>query len=721
MSSAISEALKKNPRAAIDLALISFVSLYLELLIIRWLSSEIRIFAYFKNIPLLACLFGLGLGMALSGSKRKLFRFFPICFALLAAIISFAEPLNLVHVTFINPLESYLPGDFINESVNAGGSMINRLKLFVPGLLLLIGIFYLIVLTFTALGQRLGQLLDEFEPLVAYSINVFASILGIGAFTMVSAYGWRPEYWVLLGIVIAAWFYRKAPVQILVLCIAFAIPLLFTPKDIRWSPYYRLSLTETVLPGDEDHPPAKYGYDIRVNYDSIQGAYDNSPETLAKLSDKQRKIALDYYDTPYAILEKPPGSVLILAAGSGNDVAAALRAGAEKIDAVDIDPEIVNIGKELHPEKPYANKNVHVYVDDARSFMSRSDKQYDLIVFSYLDSHTALSSMSSIRLDNYVYTVESFKSARKLLKADGVMAVTFYSLTHWQLARVLKTLEQAFGYEPIGVYSPNGNGPCFLLGSGVNRDYIVNSGLKLFDKDKLAEGLSTENMTYQQVVPTSDDWPFFFLRNRGMSWMYGIGLFFTLCIGWLMLKANFQRISTTTMGKTMFCLGAAFMLVEIRGITQMGLLMGTTWLVNSAVIGAILIMILAATVTQIKYRFTNIKLLYALLIVSLLVCFFTPMSALNSLPFLPRISIGSAILTVPVLFAAVIFAITLSHAKETSDALAMNLLGTLFGGVLEYLSMALGINSMNLLAAALYITAFLFWTGQTKPVAKEPA
>ena len=44
---------------------ISFLALYFELVIIRYLGTEIRVFAYFKNLPLIASFFGLGLGMAI--------------------------------------------------------------------------------------------------------------------------------------------------------------------------------------------------------------------------------------------------------------------------------------------------------------------------------------------------------------------------------------------------------------------------------------------------------------------------------------------------------------------------------------------------------------------------------------------------------------------------------------------------------------------------------
>ena len=66
----------------------SLLSLYFELIVIRWLSSEIRIFAYFKNIPLMACLFGLGLGMALAGKTPRLSRWFPLGLTIIVAVIS---------------------------------------------------------------------------------------------------------------------------------------------------------------------------------------------------------------------------------------------------------------------------------------------------------------------------------------------------------------------------------------------------------------------------------------------------------------------------------------------------------------------------------------------------------------------------------------------------------------------------------------------------------
>jgi hypothetical protein len=65
----------------------------------------------------------------------------------------------------------------------------------------------------------------------------------------------------------------------------------------------------------------------------------------------------------------------------GNDVAAARRHGASQVDAVEIDPEVIGLGRALHPEHPYSSPRVRVINDDARSFFAPADGQYDMIVF----------------------------------------------------------------------------------------------------------------------------------------------------------------------------------------------------------------------------------------------------------------------------------------------------------------------------------------------------
>src|SRR5450631_2515107 len=81
----------------------SFLALYFELVLIRYLSSEIRIFAYLKNLPLIASFFGIGLGMIIGRPPVLLKRLFPLIAAAVFLLIAFASPLKLIHVTFPAP------------------------------------------------------------------------------------------------------------------------------------------------------------------------------------------------------------------------------------------------------------------------------------------------------------------------------------------------------------------------------------------------------------------------------------------------------------------------------------------------------------------------------------------------------------------------------------------------------------------------------------------
>ena len=78
-----------------------------------------------------------------------------------------------------------------------------------------------------------------------------------------------------------------------------------------------------------------------------------------------------FYQWPYTVFGDTFDDVLILGAGSGTDVAAALRHGAKHVDAVEIDPVIIRLGRERHPDHPYSDPRVTVINDDARHFLRR--------------------------------------------------------------------------------------------------------------------------------------------------------------------------------------------------------------------------------------------------------------------------------------------------------------------------------------------------------------
>ena len=254
-----------------------------------------------------------------------------------------------------------------------------------------------------------------------------------------------------------------------------------------------------------------------------------------------------------------------------------------------------------------------------------------------------------------------------------------------------------------------GNGPTLLVGANLNPASLSKCKLKPFSIETFMQEHKELKLTkdqWNQVVSPTDDWPFLFLRDRRGSLDYCIGILATLCVGFYLIRFAFKNFSAEPSAGAMFFLGAAFMLIETKSVTQMGLLMSTTWLVNSVVITAILILILLANIIQLRYKFNNVNILFALLFISLGLNYLFPIAALNNLDSISRCTFGAFFLSMPLFFAAMIFAIIFSKVERADRALGMNLFGALIGGTLEYLSMVFGLRALNLIAIMLYFLAF---------------
>ena len=73
-----------------------------------------------------------------------------------------------------------------------------------------------------------------------------------------------------------------------------------------------------------------------------------------------------------------------------------------------------------------------------------------------------------------------------------------------------------------------------------------------------------------------------------------------------------------------FFMGAAFFLLEIKNITEMALLFGSTWIVNTVVIAAILTMIVLANLVVELFQLSDSRLFFLLLFITLLFNYLVP-------------------------------------------------------------------------------------------------
>ena len=170
----------------------------------------------------------------------------------------------------------------------------------------------------------------------------------------------------------------------------------------------------------------------------------------------------EFYNLPYLVSPKKPQNILIVGSGSGNDVAAANRFKIEKINAVEIDPVIAELGEKFHPEAPYASEKVKIIIDDARSYINKTNDKFDLIVYGLLDSQMNLSSKGGIRLDSYVYTVDALKEAKERINKDGFLIISFFAQTDEIGLKIFGMLEKAFNKEPLVLKSESNNRYVFL-------------------------------------------------------------------------------------------------------------------------------------------------------------------------------------------------------------------------------------------------------------------
>jgi hypothetical protein len=153
-------------------------------------------------------------------------------------------------------------------------------------------------------------------------------------------------------------------------------------------------------------------------------------------------------------------------------------------------------------------------------------------------------------------------------------------------------------------------------------------------------------------------------------------------------------------------LGAGFMLVETKAITELGLTFGNTWQVIGIVIAGVLIMAFLANAAVHRFDLRQPHAAYGLLLGSLAVGWLV--SRAGGFPPTPVGRIASAaLLTSPLFFSGVVFSTLLGTRGSVAAVMAANLLGAMAGGLLEYNSMYFGFRFLYLLAMALYATAWV--------------
>ena len=666
------------------------LSLFLELAMIRWQASVFPFFAFYTNFGLLACFAGLGLGYALSARDR-------IPLILVLPTLAWQVIVLLVLKSMLGHWElEYLGAMPVVEQLSMGLKTVRSLGQGVAIYFFLSVVFLLTALAFIPIGQLCGRLMTRRPHLRAYGLNLFGSLAGVVGIFVASALWTPPIVWFSVALLGVLLFGVRRPQTLTTGVVAAFVTL----AALAWP---------TNPPGHRVYSPyqmLEFGYgdkglmNIRAAGHYYQRVHNFS---RAPQSDNpQDRRIRNYYDLAYRL----PGShaeVAIIGAGAGNDVAAALRGGATRVAAIEIDPAIQQAGMLNHPEDPYQNSRVQPILNDARSFLRNTDQTFDLIVYGLLDSHALLSHSSSVRLDSYVYTVEAFREARSRLKAGGRLVLSFSALSAAHDRKTFEMLREAFdGQEPVVVSAAYDGAVVFIQREGspaeVPAEVLASIGFKLNER---------HNDPSLKVDVSTDDWPFYYMPRRvyPVSYLVLIGL---VLLAGVALTANFVQERPRSSELSFLALGSGFMLVETKAITELGLTFGSTWRVTAVVISGVLLMAFLANMVVERFRIHRPQLAFVFLLASLLVGWVMAGSGGFGSTTAGRIA-TVALLTSPMFFSGIVFSTLLRGRTAIASVMAANLSGAMLGGLLEYNSMYFGFRSMYLLAFGFYALAFVHW------------
>jgi SAM-dependent methyltransferase len=716
----------ERPRVA--LFLISVIILFYELTCIRWFGSTVVFLTFFTNVVLLASVLGMSVG-CLAATRRRDYLRALIPLSLLA--VSLAQAMlwgyykNRLGIDVGNNRGSPQQVYFGTESPGR-----DAMVSVVPIEVIAGGCYGLIALMFVGPGQVLGRAFDAIPNRVAaYTTNIAGSLAGIALFGLVSYARTPPVVWFALALVPTLWFLgRRVGLQALglvavLLVVGWAIPSFEAVERVIWSPYYKVIYQPTTS-------------SIFTNNISHQQMMEVGRTGAA-------------YMLPYLLNRDaggpPRDEVLIVGAGSGNDVQAALSQGAKHVDAVEIDPVLYEIGRADHPDHPYRDPRVAVHLDDGRSFIRKGQKTYDQVIYALVDSLVLHSGYSSLRLESFLFTEQAFREIKGRLKPEGVFVLYNFYRRGFVVGRLVAMAERVFGTRPIVLSLPyraritpdqSQLGAYTVLIVGRTESAVApirrrfergdwfwmavdpkdNAEVNAFGREPPTR---TNPDGWRKIGPASvdtvgigrvptDDRPFLYLRSPTVPVFNLRGILIMLALSLVILRLGVGGpLRRLRPNGQMFFLGAAFMLLETKGVVHLALLFGSTWIVNAIVFFAILSMVLLSNLFVLATRPRRTRLYYGLLLAALLINVAVPMSTFLALPPAARVLASCAVIFVPIFFAGVIFATAFRDSTRPDVDLGSNIGGVVLGGLSEYLSLVVGFNGLVLIACGYYLLSAL--------------
>jgi len=690
---------------------LGFLTLYLELVLIRYLAGNIWNLGYFPNLVLIAAFIGLGLGFIFHHNiskiqSRKIYALVPSAISFLLLFVF------LFHPTVPIFKENIAFSEFFFSGVQSKSNKNVQWLLFILW-------FCGTATIFIVISQYTAKLFAKFKPLIAYTLDIGGSCFGILAFMLFSwlqidAFFWFISLIVLFCLTLDSDLIKLRTTYLsLLLLLISTIAFVFPQQFVFWSPYQKIDykiydndpITEYIA---NDFIQNKY-YPATIYVNNLFSPHQflfNAEQLQELMYQRVHEYRKDKMHLP------PYQDVLIIGAGTGNDVASALFNGAEHIDAIEIDPVILEIGLRYHPAKPYQNPKVSLYKSDGRVFLNQTKKKYDLIIYSLTDSLIKVSPVAQLRLENYLYTKESLRQASQLLKENGSLVFYRYYNREWLLAKVAALFAYGSQVTPDEYYN-------IIVFNKYNNDRAGS------DEEAIAAANFVSGMEEKYDIDLPDnDWPFLYLKNHKVPtfYLYAMAILSLMIAGLVWLVYRRSQKSDIQQNKFMqlafILMGVAFLLLETKSVIQFSLLFGTTWINNSLVFLSVLLLVLLANWTAQMIKSEKLIIIsFLLLFISCMIIIAYPIANLLTVENIySRYVLASLIIFSPIYFANLIFSSFFRTLPTAECYFGWNLIGATLGGLLEYLSMAWGYNSLAYIVLLCYVIVFILYLFKIDPV-----
>ena len=194
----------------------------------------------------------------------------------------------------------------------------------------------------------------------------------------------------------------------------------------KWNSFSRVVIgkrAETIPQLWGASPLASKDEKIFQHYMNIDGA---ACTTLRRFSSSDDINHLRFDVTNVAHYLRPGGGACIVGVGGGRDIQSAVLFGHERVVGVDVNPIFINLlKKEFREFAGIADRNdVTLIVDEARSYLSRTEEKYSIIQMSLIDTWAATGAGAFSLSENALYTTEAWQVFFKRLTDDGIFTVS---------------------------------------------------------------------------------------------------------------------------------------------------------------------------------------------------------------------------------------------------------------------------------------------------------